>query len=41
MATLTIRGVDAALKERLRMRAARNRRSMAAELQHRVILINY
>jgi plasmid stability protein len=34
MATLTIRNVDPALKERLRLRAARNGRSMAAELRH-------
>jgi plasmid stability protein len=33
MATLTIRHVDAAVKERLRMRAARNGRSMEAELR--------
>lgn len=31
MATLTIRNVDAAVKERLRMRAARHCRSMEAE----------
>jgi plasmid stability protein len=31
---LTIRNVDAALKERLRVRAARNGRSMEAELRH-------
>ena len=36
MATLTVRNVDATLKERLRIRAARNGRSMEAEL--RVIL---
>ncbi len=36
MTTLTIRNVDAALKERLRVRAARHGRSMEAEL--RVIL---
>jgi plasmid stability protein len=34
MATLTIRGVDAELKERLRLRAARHGRSMEAELRH-------
>ena len=34
MTTLTIRNVDPALKQRLRMRAARNGRSMAAELRH-------
>jgi plasmid stability protein len=34
MATLTIRSVDAELKERLRMRAARHGRSMEAELRH-------
>jgi plasmid stability protein len=34
MTTLTIRNVDPALKERLRMRAARNGRSMEAELRH-------
>jgi plasmid stability protein len=34
MTTLTIRNVDAAIKERLRMRAARNGRSMEAELRH-------
>jgi plasmid stability protein len=33
MATLTIRNVDAAVKERLRVRAARNGRSMEAELR--------
>jgi antitoxin FitA len=31
MANLTIRNVDAAVKERLRLRAARNGRSMEAE----------
>jgi len=31
MTTLTIRNVDGALKERLRVRAARNGRSMEAE----------
>jgi plasmid stability protein len=31
MATLTIRNVDAAVKDRLRMRAARHGRSMEAE----------
>jgi antitoxin FitA len=31
MATLTIRNVDAAVKERLRLRAARHGRSMEAE----------
>jgi antitoxin FitA len=34
MTTLTIRNVDPALKERLRIRAARNGRSMEAELRH-------
>jgi plasmid stability protein len=34
MATLTIRNVDSAIKERLRVRAARNGRSMEAELRH-------
>jgi plasmid stability protein len=33
MATLTIRNVDPATKERLRVRAARNGRSMEAELR--------
>jgi antitoxin FitA len=33
MATLTIRNVDAAVKERLRMRAAQHGRSMEAELR--------
>ncbi len=33
MATLTIRNVDAALKERLRVRSARHGRSMEAELR--------
>ena len=33
MATLTIRNVDPAIKERLRVRAARNGRSMEAELR--------
>jgi plasmid stability protein len=33
MTTLTIRNVDGALKERLRVRAARNGRSMEAELR--------
>ena len=33
MATLTIRNVDAAVKERLRLRAARHGRSMEAELR--------
>jgi antitoxin FitA len=32
--TLTIRNVDPALKEKLRVRAARNARSMQAELRH-------
>jgi len=32
--TLTIRNVDPALKEKLRVRAARNGRSMEAELWH-------
>ncbi len=36
MATLTIRNVDTSVKEQLRVRAARNGRSMEAEL--RVIL---
>jgi plasmid stability protein len=31
---LTIRNVDAVIKERLRVRAARNGRSMEAELRH-------
>lgn len=34
MTTLTVRNVDPALKERLRVRAARNGRSMEAELRH-------
>jgi plasmid stability protein len=34
MATLTIRNVESRLKERLRMRAARNGRSMESELRH-------
>jgi plasmid stability protein len=34
MTTLTIRNVDPTLKERLRVRAARNGRSMGAELRH-------
>ncbi|MBD0275043.1 MAG: plasmid stabilization protein [Acetobacteraceae bacterium] len=34
MATLTMRDVDPRLKERLRVRAARNGRSMEAELRH-------
>jgi plasmid stability protein len=34
MATLTIRNIDPALKERLRIRAAGNGRSMEAELRH-------
>ena len=34
MATLTIRNVDDALKEELRVRAARHGRSMEAELRH-------
>jgi plasmid stability protein len=34
MTTLTIRNVEPALKERLRVRAARNGRSMEAELRH-------
>ena len=33
MTTLTIRNVDAAIKERLRVSAARNGRSMEAELR--------
>lgn len=33
MATLTIRNLDAALKERLRMRAARHGHSMEAEVR--------
>jgi antitoxin FitA len=32
--TLTIRNVDPAIKEKLRVRAARNARSMGAELRH-------
>ena len=34
MTTLTIRNVDARLKERLRVRAAQNGRSMESELRH-------
>ena len=34
MTTLTIRNFDSRLKERLRIRAARNGRSMEAELRH-------
>jgi antitoxin FitA len=34
MSTLMIRNVDPAVKERLRVRAARNGRSMEAELRH-------
>jgi antitoxin FitA len=34
MATLTIRNVNPALKEELRVRAARHGRSMEAELRH-------
>jgi len=34
MTTLMIRNVDPALKEQLRVRAARNGRSMEAELRH-------
>jgi antitoxin FitA len=34
MTTLTIRNVEPALKERLRIRAAHNGRSMEAELRH-------
>jgi len=34
MTTLTIRNVDSRLKERLRVRAARNGRSMESELRH-------
>jgi antitoxin FitA len=37
MATLTIRNIDAAVKERLRIRAARHGRSMEAELRSIVI----
>jgi plasmid stability protein len=37
MATLTIRNIDAAVKERLRVRAARHGRSMEAELRSIVI----
>lgn len=33
MATLTIRNIDAAVKQRLRVRAARHGRSMTAELR--------
>ena len=33
MATLTIRNVDNTVKDRLRLRAARNRRSLEAELR--------
>ncbi len=34
MTTLTIRNVDPALKQKLRVRAARHGRSMEAELRH-------
>ena len=34
MTTLTVRNVDPMLKERLRVRAAHNGRSMEAELRH-------
>ena len=34
MATLTIRNLDAAMKERLRVRAAQHGHSMEAELRH-------
>jgi len=34
MPTLTIRNIDPTLKERLRVRAAHNGRSMEAELRH-------
>jgi plasmid stability protein len=34
MTTLTVRNVDPMVKERLRVRAARNGRSMEAELRH-------
>jgi antitoxin FitA len=34
MATLTIRNLDAALKERLRVRAAQHGHSMEAEVRH-------
>jgi plasmid stability protein len=34
MSTLTIRNVEPAVKEQLRVRAARNGRSMEAELRH-------
>ena len=34
MTTLTVRNVDPTLKERLRIRAAHNGRSMEAELRH-------
>jgi len=34
MPTLTIRNVDGQVKEKLRVRAARNGRSMEAELRH-------
>src|SRR5215467_13893418 len=34
MTSLTIRNVDSRLKERLRVRAARNGRSMESELRH-------
>jgi len=37
MTTLTIRNVDAAIKERLRVRAAHNGGSMKAELRHILI----
>ncbi len=34
MASITIRSIDSTLKERLRIRAAHNGRSMEAELRH-------
>jgi plasmid stability protein len=34
MTTLTIRNIDPEIKERLRVRAARNGRSMESELRH-------
>ena len=34
MATLTIRGVDEVTRQRIQVRAARNRRSMEAEVRH-------
>lgn len=34
MTTMTVRNIDPSIKERLRIRAARNGRSMEAELRH-------